>query len=159
MVRAGESSGALEGTLRRLAALLEETQALRDALVSALIYPALLTGVGAAAVVFLMTFVIPRFAEIFRELGGAIPAPTLALLAVADALGRYWWLLGLGTLAVLVGREDAGHAPGTARRRPARPAAPGPPWRGAGKTKRPVSPACSARCSRAVSRSSPPWRW
>jgi len=103
MVRAGERSGALESTLRRLAALLEATQVLRDALASALIYPALLTGVGAAAVVFLLTFVIPRFAEIFRELGGAIPAPTVALLTVSDVLRRFWWLLGLGTLAVAVG--------------------------------------------------------
>lgn len=103
MVRAGERSGALEATLRRLAALLEATQALRDALASALIYPALLTGVGAAAVIFLLTFVIPRFAEIFRELGGAIPAPTVVLLTVSDVLRRFWWLLGLGTLAVAVG--------------------------------------------------------
>src|SRR4029077_18732719 len=62
MVRAGEKGGVLETTLRRLASFLEESQEFRDALVSALIYPVLLTGVGAAAVIFLMTFVIPRFA-------------------------------------------------------------------------------------------------
>ncbi|MGH7316262.1 MAG: type II secretion system F family protein, partial [Candidatus Rokuibacteriota bacterium] len=54
MVRAGEKGGVLETTLRRLAGFLEESQEFRDALVSALIYPVLLTGVGAAAVVFLM---------------------------------------------------------------------------------------------------------
>ena len=53
MVRAGEKGGVLEATLRRLAEFLEESQEFRDALVSALIYPVLLTGVGAAAVVFL----------------------------------------------------------------------------------------------------------
>jgi general secretion pathway protein F len=102
MVRAGERGGVLETTLERLAEFLEEGQALRDALVSALIYPALLTVVGAAAVVFLMTFVIPRFSDIFRDLGGAIPAPTRLLLAVSEWLQRFWWLLGLGALAAAV---------------------------------------------------------
>lgn len=100
MVRAGERGGVLETTLRRLAEFLEEAQALRDTVVSALIYPALLTMVGGAAVVFLMTFVIPRFADIFRDLGGAIPAPTRLLLAVSGWLERFWWLLGLGGLTL-----------------------------------------------------------
>jgi general secretion pathway protein F len=99
MVRAGERGGVLETTLKRLAKFLEEAQALRDTVVSALIYPALLTVVGGAAVVFLMTFVIPRFADIFRDLGGAIPAPTRLLLAVSGWLQHFWWLLGLGGLA------------------------------------------------------------
>ncbi|HKW92352.1 MAG TPA: type II secretion system F family protein [Methylomirabilota bacterium] len=98
MVRAGERGGVLEVTLRRLAEFLEEAQALRDTLVSALIYPALLTLVGTAAVVFLMTFVIPRFADIFRDLGGAIPPPTRLLLAVSGWLQHFWWVLGLGGL-------------------------------------------------------------
>jgi general secretion pathway protein F len=105
MVRAGERSGALDSTLKRMAEFLEEAQGLRDALVSALIYPALLTAVGTAAVVFLMTFVIPRFADIFRDLGGAIPPPTRVLLAVSGWLQHFWWLLGLGGLtAALAGR-------------------------------------------------------
>jgi general secretion pathway protein F len=100
MVRAGERGGALETTLKRLAEFLEEAQALRAVLVSSLIYPALLTLVGVAAVVFLMTFVIPRFADIFRDLGGAIPTPTRLLLSASEWLRRFWWLLGLGGLAV-----------------------------------------------------------
>ena len=103
MVRAGERGGVLEVTLKRLAEFLEEAQALRDAVVSALIYPALLTVVGAAAVVFLMTFVIPRFSDIFRDLGGAIPAPTRLLLAVSGWLQHFWWLLGLGGLGATLG--------------------------------------------------------
>ena len=95
MVRAGEKGGVLETTLRRLAGFLEESQEFRDAVVSALIYPVLLTGVGAAAVVFLMAFVIPRFAVIFRDLGATIPLPTLILLEASGAIQRHWWLLAL----------------------------------------------------------------
>jgi general secretion pathway protein F len=102
MVRAGEKGGVLESTLRRLAEFMEETQAFRDALVSALIYPTLLTTVGAAAVVFLLAFVIPRFADIFRDLGGAIPLPTQVLLEVSSWLQRFWWVLGLGAVTAAV---------------------------------------------------------
>jgi general secretion pathway protein F len=99
MVRAGEKGGVLEITLKRLAEFLEEAQGFRDALVSALIYPSLLTLVGSAAVIFLMTFVIPRFADIFRDLGQTIPLPTQILLAVSAWLAHYWWALALGGLA------------------------------------------------------------
>jgi len=112
MVRAGEKGGVLEATLKRLAEFLEEAQEFRDALLSALIYPILLTAVGGAAVVFLMTFVIPRFADIFRDLGGAIPAPTQVLLAVSGWLQRYWWALGLGGLAAALGARVALSTPG-----------------------------------------------
>ena len=103
MVRAGETGGVLEATLRRLAEFLEEAQEFRDALISALIYPVLLTSVGAAAVIFLMTFVIPRFASIFKDLGATIPLPTLILLNLSGALGRFWWVLALAGLAVTLG--------------------------------------------------------
>jgi general secretion pathway protein F len=88
--------------LRRLAEFLAESQEFRDALVSALIYPALLIGVGSVAVVFLMTFVIPRFAAIFEDLGATIPWPTLVLLEVSGGLQRYWWVLAGLALALLL---------------------------------------------------------
>jgi type II secretory pathway component PulF len=113
MVRAGETGGVLETTLRRLAEFLDESQEFRDALVSALIYPALLTGVGGAAVVFLMAFVIPRFAAIFRDLGATTPWSTLVLLAVSGAIQRYWWLLVLvAGLALLASRLMLAHPRG-----------------------------------------------
>ncbi|MGH7333308.1 MAG: type II secretion system F family protein [Candidatus Rokuibacteriota bacterium] len=98
MVRAGERGGVLEATLRRLAEFQESRQAFTEAIVSAMIYPAVITTVGAGAIVFLMTFVIPRFAEIFKDLGQAIPMPTQLLLSTSVAMRSYWWV---GVLAVV----------------------------------------------------------
>lgn len=102
-VRAGEKGGVLEVALRRLAEHLEAARELRDALVSAIIYPALVTAVGVGAIVFLMTFVLPRFAVIFSDLGQALPLPTRILLGVSNALTRYWWVIALVALGTLLG--------------------------------------------------------
>jgi general secretion pathway protein F len=100
MVRAGEKGGVLEVSLRRLAEFLEARAAFNEALISAMIHPLVITLVGAGAVVFLMTFVIPRFATIFRDLNQAIPLPTQILLSVSAALQQYWWV---GMIVVLGG--------------------------------------------------------
>jgi len=102
MVRAGEKGGVLEATLKRLAELLEETQQFKETLVSALIYPILLTLAGTGAVVFLLTFVIPRFVDIFRDLGQSLPMVTQVLLSLSTGLQEYWWLLALGVLVVVL---------------------------------------------------------
>ncbi len=98
MVRAGEKGGVLELTLRRLAEFLEARAAFAETVLSALAYPAVILAVGIGAVVFLMTFVIPRFATIFADLGQAVPLPTQILMAVSAAVQAYWWL---GLLAAL----------------------------------------------------------
>jgi len=92
MVRAGEKGGVLEVSLRRLAEFLEARAAFNEAVVSPRL-PARHPDRGAAAVVFLMTFVIPRFAIIFNDLGQAIPLPTQILMSVSAALQSYWWVL------------------------------------------------------------------
>lgn len=102
-VRAGERGGALEVALRRLAEHLEASREFRDALVSAAIYPALLAMVGMGAIVFLLTFVLPRFAVILADLGQALPLPTRVLLGVSEALTGSWWVLLLGLLAAVLG--------------------------------------------------------
>jgi general secretion pathway protein F len=98
MVRAGEKGGVLEATLRRLAEFQEARQAFTEAIVSALIYPVVISTVGAGAIVFLMTFVIPRFAIIFADMGQAIPLPTQLLLSTSLVLQSYWWV---GALVVV----------------------------------------------------------
>ncbi|HEV8676371.1 MAG TPA: type II secretion system F family protein [Methylomirabilota bacterium] len=101
-VRAGEKGGVLEAALRRLAEHLEASRELREALTSAMIYPALLLTVGIGAVIFLMTFVLPRFAVVFADLGQSLPLPTRILLAVSQWLVSYWWVLALTLLAALL---------------------------------------------------------
>jgi general secretion pathway protein F len=112
-VRAGEKGGVLEVSLRRLTEHLEATRELRETVTSALIYPALLATVGAGAVVFLMTFVLPRFAVVFADLGQALPLPTRTLLALSHWMVAYWWVLALAALAAVLGwqvmsRSDEG---------------------------------------------------
>src|SRR5881296_3891232 len=102
MVRAGEKGGVLEVTLRRLAEFLETRAAFTDALVSALAYPLVIFSVGIGAFVFLMTFVIPRFATIFADLGQAVPLPTQILLSLSAGFQHYWWALVLVVLAAIL---------------------------------------------------------
>ena len=103
MVRAGEKGGVLEVTLRRVAEFLQAAQEFREAMKSALVYPAILVVALGGAVIFLLTFVIPRFGEIFADLGQALPLPTQILLTVSSALRDYWWALALVVVAAVLG--------------------------------------------------------
>src|SRR3989304_5509060 len=103
MGRAGEKGGVLEATLRRLAEFLEAAQEFREALVSALVYPAFLITVGGGAIVFLLTFVIPRFPQIFDEPPQERPLPTQILLTLSAVLVQYWWALALAVAAAVLG--------------------------------------------------------
>ncbi|MBM3471884.1 MAG: type II secretion system protein GspF [Armatimonadetes bacterium] len=101
LVRAGEASGDLEGVLERLADYQEQQAQQSAAIRSALAYPTLLISVGTAAVLFLVTFLIPRFVVIFESLGQALPLPTRVILGISTFLAHYWWGV-LGGLIVLV---------------------------------------------------------
>ncbi|HWQ69428.1 MAG TPA: type II secretion system F family protein [Patescibacteria group bacterium] len=92
MVKAGEASGVLEVILSRLAGFMEHSKAVRDEVTSALIYPILLLGVGGGAVVVMMNFVIPRFAQIFADSKQLMPLPTRMLLAISAFTTGYWWV-------------------------------------------------------------------
>lgn len=100
IVRAGEEGGFLDAALRRVAVFAEREQALSRRVRSALTYPALLTGLSAAAVVFLLTWVVPRFATIYSDLGGALPLPTRILMTIGSVLRTWGPLL---VLAIVVG--------------------------------------------------------
>ncbi len=103
MVRAGEKGGVLEVALRRLAEFLEARASFREAIVSAITYPIVITAVGAGAIVFLLTFVIPRFQVIFADLGQTVPLPTQILLWVSAGVQEYWWLGAGIVVAAFIG--------------------------------------------------------
>lgn len=82
LVRAGEASGQLGKVLERLADSLETSAEYRARIRSALAYPAMLVIAGFSAVVFILVFLVPRFAKIFASLNRELPTPTRVLLAV-----------------------------------------------------------------------------
>jgi general secretion pathway protein F len=102
MVRAGEKGGVLEVTLRRLAEFLEARAEFRDTVVSAIRYPLFILFVAVGAVMFLMTFVIPRFTAIFADLGQTIPLPTQILMSVSTTARAYWWVAPPVVLAIVL---------------------------------------------------------
>ncbi|MBI5663532.1 MAG: type II secretion system F family protein [Nitrospirae bacterium] len=100
MIKAGEAGGFIEDSIKRMATYLENSQGLKEDVRSALIYPALLSFVGGTAVVLLLTFVVPQFTKIFADMGGALPLPTVILLAISNSLINYW-LLYVGSIAAV----------------------------------------------------------
>ena len=113
IVRAGEKSGALDGAFERLAQHLEREDELRSKLVSMSIYPALLAVVGAAAILVLVLFVLPRFADLLLTSGASLPRFTALVLSVAMAAQASWrWLLlipiALLLLLLWLRRSNAG---------------------------------------------------
>ncbi|HUL31894.1 MAG TPA: type II secretion system F family protein [Thermodesulfobacteriota bacterium] len=100
MVKAGESGGFLETILSRLAQYMESTKAIRDQIVSVMIYPLILALVSGLSITILVTFVIPRFAKIFSDMGQAIPLPTQIVLSFSQLVRGYWWVF-LGVIALV----------------------------------------------------------
>lgn len=101
MVRAGEASGQLPEILARLADLQETERARRSQIMSALTYPLMLVCVGTLAVSLLVTFLVPRFKQIFEDLGRALPAPTQFLMDLSEFMGQWWWAILLGIVGLL----------------------------------------------------------
>jgi type II secretion system protein F len=99
MVRSGETGGALESILRRLADFSEKQLEIQTKIRTALAYPALMAVVGCATIIVLMTFVIPKMTVMFGDLGQALPLPTQILIAASNALRNYWWLMAAAAAA------------------------------------------------------------
>jgi general secretion pathway protein F len=95
LVRAGEKSGSLDNAFQRLSEHLERQGELRSKLVSMSIYPLLLGLVGFGAILVLVLFVLPRFSDLLLSSGAALPATTAAVVGVAVAVQREWWLLAI----------------------------------------------------------------
>ncbi len=93
MVKAGEAGGFLEDTITRLSTYLENSQGLREDVRSALVYPIVLSIFGGASVVFLLTYVVPMFTQIFTDMGEELPLPTLMLLTLSNFMIDYWWMI------------------------------------------------------------------
>jgi len=93
MVRAGEVGGSLDVTLARLTNYLERAKALRESVINALIYPAILVVMVFGALFVLLAFVVPRFLPMFKDMNVELPMITKIVLFVGTTLQDWWWLI------------------------------------------------------------------
>lgn len=98
MVRAGETSGALDQILFRLSEFLEKQLALKTKVTNAMLYPAVMLLVGITVLFFLMTFVVPKITAVFTNMKQALPWPTVVLMTLSQWCADYWLVLLGGTL-------------------------------------------------------------
>lgn len=93
MVKASEMSGTFAHMLDRIAAYLEQQHETRSMVKGAMIYPAVLFTMSISAVVFLLTWVLPRFLVMFKGKEDLLPGPTKLLIAMSDFMVEQWYVL------------------------------------------------------------------
>jgi type IV pilus assembly protein PilC len=95
MVEVGETGGILDVVLQRLAVYIEKATSLKRKIKSAMVYPASIVGVALLVIIFMLTFVIPTFAAMFKDLGAELPLPTRLVIGLSNFVRGYLWLIGL----------------------------------------------------------------
>ena len=93
MVKAGETGGLLAEILDRLAGFLEASARLRKKIKSALTYPVAVISIAILITTFLIVKVVPVFADIFKDFGKPLPAPTQFLVDLSDFMRNQWYFI------------------------------------------------------------------
>jgi len=93
MVEVGESGGILDVVFQRLAAYIEKAAALKRKVKGAMIYPASIISVAFLVVIFMLTFVIPTFTKMFKDLGADLPLPTQVVVWLSEFVRTYILLI------------------------------------------------------------------
>ena len=93
MARAGEASGSLDTSMERMAIQFEKTAKTQALVKKAMIYPIVVALVAVAVIVVMLVFVIPRYMDMFEELGTELPAITLAVVAMSNFIKNFWYII------------------------------------------------------------------
>ena len=114
MIEAGEAGGILDVILNRLAVYLEKADALMKKVKGAMTYPVVVFSVCIGASIFMLIFIIPTFAQMFKDFGGELPMPTKIVMGLSNFLKANWWLLAAVTVGAAFGirryyKTESGH--------------------------------------------------
>ena len=93
MARAGEASGNLETSMERMADQFEKSAKTQALIKKAMIYPIVVAFVAVAVVIVMLVFVIPRYMDMFEELGTELPGITKMVVAMSNFIKNYWYIL------------------------------------------------------------------
>ena len=94
MIEIGEISGNLDTVLDRLSIYLEKDNRIRQKVKTSMVYPKVIGAIALVAVIFMMTFVVPNFISMFKDMGSQLPLPTRILLGISNVFKNVWFLLG-----------------------------------------------------------------
>ncbi len=103
MIEVGEESGKLDTVLLSYANFFEQQEDLKQKIKGALFYPIILLCAGIAVTLFIITFIIPQFAEIYLKTGIKLPVPTLIVYKIGLVIKHYWYLLIIFVIAIVLG--------------------------------------------------------
>lgn len=95
MVRSGEVSGQMSAVLDRLVEHMERQRALRESVISATIYPAILLGVAVLSLISMLGFVVPQFEKLFTDMGDALPMPTRIVMGMGHVFKQYGLVIAI----------------------------------------------------------------
>lgn len=101
MVRAGETGGFLDLVLEQIATFRAREADLKSRVRAALTYPIILAVLATGILIFLLTFFIPRFSQMFAEFGGSLPVLTRYIVATSELLVKYWLVFILGIILIV----------------------------------------------------------
>ncbi|MFC4409884.1 type II secretion system F family protein [Chungangia koreensis] len=93
MLKAGEAGGQFDDILDNMANYFEKQHETRQKVKSAMLYPMVLAFVAIAVSLFMIGFILPRFASMFTQLGADVPFITLWMLNLGEFIQKYWWIL------------------------------------------------------------------
>ncbi|WP_025783506.1 type II secretion system F family protein [Sporosarcina sp. D27] len=102
MIKAGELSGTLDDALDRLAIHYEKAYKTRQKVLSALSYPVVVGIVAVGVVIFLLTFVVPMFVDLFASVGGELPLLTRFVMSASDFALSYWYVIVMTAMAIAI---------------------------------------------------------
>lgn len=102
MLQVGESGGVLDLVLQRLSKYIEKTAALKRKVKGAMVYPLTIVSVAVLVIIFMMTFVIPTFATMFKSMGADLPLPTKIVLWLSAFTTHYIVFIFIGIAAFVV---------------------------------------------------------
>ncbi len=103
MIEVGEVSGTLDTVLDRLAMHFEKDNRIRQKIKSAMTYPIVIGLIALLMIVFMLTFVVPKFIAMFTTAASSLPLPTKMLIGVSHALMNIWFLITAFTVIFLLG--------------------------------------------------------
>ena len=103
MVRASELSGSFGHMLDRIAKIITRQIETRKMILGASIYPVVIGGLATVVTIFLLTFVLPRFAGVFAGKEDVLPWPTIFLMGLSEWMVLYWWLVPIAMTIIVIG--------------------------------------------------------